>query len=73
LDDTVPAALASTDYSSQDGSDESGPEAHQPHDEPRLSSVAAAAEHRAGIVVGMSGSVDSDASDAGDALGPSTE
>lgn len=72
LDDTVPAALASTDYSSQDGSEENGPESHQHNDQAHLSSVAAAAEHRAGIVVGMrSGSTDSDADDASDGLGPS--
>lgn len=71
LDDTVPAALASTDYSSQDGSEQTGPANHQHNDQAHLSSVAAAAEHRAGIVVGVrSGSTDSDADDASDGLGP---
>jgi hypothetical protein len=69
LDGTVPAALASTDYSSQDGSEETGSDTHQHHDHPHLS-VAAASEHRAGIVVGMSGSTDGDADAANDALGP---
>jgi hypothetical protein len=70
LDDTVPAALASTDYSSQDGSEEAGTEPHRHHDHAHMSSVAAAAEHRAGMVVGRSSSTDSDADDASDALGP---
>jgi hypothetical protein len=69
LDDTVPAALASTDYSSQDGSEETGSETRQHHDHPHLS-AAAASEHRAGIVVGMSGSTDGDADDANDAFEP---
>lgn len=71
LDDTVPAALASTDYSSQDGSDEAGQEAHQHDDRSHLSSVAAAAEHRAGVVSGGTGSTDSDVDDANDAEGRS--
>lgn len=69
LDETVPAAWASTDYSSQDGSEETGPEARSRNEHSHLSSVAAAAEHRAGIVVGMNGFTDSDADNPSDVPG----
>lgn len=52
LDDTVPAALASTDYSSQDGTDESLGEPDQYPHHSHLA-VAAASEHRPSIEVGF--------------------
>ena len=58
LDDTVPAALASTDYSSQDGTAESDPAVSQINGHAHLA-VAAASEHRT-VVVGAAGHVDED-------------
>ena len=60
LDDTIPAALASTDYSSQDGTEETGSQTHQHHDHSRLT-VAAASEQRTGVVVGVAGDADEEA------------
>jgi hypothetical protein len=50
LDDTVPAALASTDYSSQDGAEEPDAEANQHSRDSRLA-VAAATDLRSAIAV----------------------
>lgn len=55
LDDSVPAALASTDYSSQDGAAEPDPAGSHTH-----LAVAAASEHRTGVVVGAAGHLDED-------------
>ena len=52
LDDTVPVALASTDYSSQDGAEETESAANQHNGHSHLA-VAAATETRAGSVVGV--------------------
>lgn len=73
LDDTVPAALASTDYSSQDGSEESG-SAPQPHYEQSNPPQVVAREHQGRDEVVMSDNSDAnDASDALGALGPSAD
>jgi hypothetical protein len=60
LDDTVPAALTSTDYSSQDGAAESDPAGSQVSSHTHLA-VAAASEHRTGVVVGAAGHLIEDA------------
>ncbi len=65
LDDTVPAALASTDYSSQDGNETTGPETHQHHERSHPSPVAASTVHQAD-----NGSADGDAGYANSAPGP---
>ena len=40
LDDTVPVALASTDYSSQDGTEESSADSNSDHEHSRVAAVA---------------------------------
>ena len=58
MDDTVPAALASTDYSSQDGAEESGSGIDDRGHGTSHPAVAAATEPRTGIVVGVASEAD---------------